>query len=271
MRHNFPTHYGHPTAPTARLLKWFGILAAALAGLLAVNGAAAFEAYSAGKNYCGPKLEARGQPVPNPIPNQPIPGVNFNRACYEHDKCYAQCSSNCMTQHMCDGDFRARMLTHCKSRNILVRPQCNQLAEVYYQAVYNAGPISYNCGSPPCAGSTAVLPMGTPGPNTAFFFEHANYAGSSVEWSLGQNIPDLTRWNTPTGQSWNDRMSSMKVGSAVRVLAYEDKDFGGRCMTFSSSRSYPELAAHNAQLSGTENWGDRISSLKVTPPTAVCP
>jgi len=265
------TNRSPPISHLATLIKWLAIFAAAFAGLLVLNEAAAFDSYHAATNYCGPKLEAYGRTLPNPIPNQVIPGVNFNRPCYEHDKCYGMCSSNCSTKPMCDKDFKNRMENICKTKGIAVRQSCMELAQTYYQAVDKAGAVSYHCGSPPCADTTAVMPMGTPGANQAFFFEHANYAGTSVEWSVGESVADLTKWNTPTGQSWNDRISSMKVGSGVRVLAYEHKDFGGRCMTFSSSRNYPDLAAHNANLSGAENWGDRITSLKVTPPTAVCP
>jgi hypothetical protein len=246
------------------ILKWLTVMLAAGVAMFGALGASGFESYKSSKNYCGPKVQS--------VPNQPIPGVNFNQACYEHDKCYGMCASNCMTQAMCDNDFRNRMLNHCKSRALVIRPACNNLAEVYYQAVHTAGgPISYNCGSPPCADSTQTLPMGTPGVDTAYVFEHANYAGASAEWSKGTSISDLTKWNTPTGAKWNDRISSLKVGSGVRVLAYENINFGGRCITFSSARDYDRLDSQNANLSGRENWNDRISSLKVTPPNVSCP
>jgi hypothetical protein len=255
----------------AKALKW---LAVALATGIAVFGAlsaAGFESYKSSTNYCGPKIEAYNRTLPNPVPNQPLPGVNFNRPCYEHDKCYGMCASNCMTQAMCDNDFLNRMNIHCKSRNILVRQKCFELAQVYYQAVHTAGgPISYNCGNPPCS-SNYTNPMGNPNADKAFFFENTNYGGASVEWTKGTDVPDLTKWNTTSGQKWNDRISSIKVGSDVRVLIYEHINYGGRCMTLSSSRDYPDLRNQNAQLSGSETWNDRISSLKVTPPTAVCP
>jgi hypothetical protein len=263
--------HGKPSGATRSLRKWLTILLAGSMALVGSMTAAAYESYHASTNYCGPKIEAYNRTLPNPIPNQPIPGVNFNRPCYEHDKCYGMCSSNCMTQAMCDNDFRARLHNHCASRNILVRPACNDLAEVYYRAVQGAGgPISYNCGNPPC-NTNYTNPMGNPNAEKAFFFEHANYGGGSVEWSKNTSVADLTKWNTTAGQKWNDRISSIKVGSGVRVLIYEHTNFGGRCMTLSSGRDYPYMDAQNANLSGSENWNDRISSLKVTNTSQTCP
>ena len=144
------------------------------------------------------------------------------------------------------------------------------LAQTYYQAVDKAGSISYHCGNPPCS-SNYTNPMGSPNANKAFFFENSNYGGASAEFGKGANIPDLTRYNTTSGAKWNDRISSVKEGSGVRVLIYEHINYGGRCMTLSSGRDYPSQGSQNANLSGSENWNDRISSFKVTGPDQSCP
>lgn len=144
------------------------------------------------------------------------------------------------------------------------------LAQTYYKAVDKAGSISYHCGNPPCS-SNYTNPMGNPNANKAFFFENSNYGGASAEFGKGANIPDLTRYNTTSGAKWNDRISSVKVGSGVRVLIYEHINYGGRCMTLSSGRDYPSQGSQNANLSGSENWNDRISSFKVTGPDQSCP
>ncbi|MFA5081268.1 MAG: phospholipase A2, partial [Hydrogenophilaceae bacterium] len=167
----------------SRMGKWLAILAAAGLALLGATAASGFDSYHSSTNYCGPKLEAYQHTLPNPVPSQPVPGVNFNNPCYEHDKCYGMCSSNCASKAMCDKDFKARMENICKSKPIYIRPACMDLAQTYYQAVNVAGGISYHCGTPACPDSTAVLPMGTPNADKAFFFEHASYAGASVEWS----------------------------------------------------------------------------------------
>jgi len=265
--------FGHVPAMSnlAKLGKLLTVLAAVGMVLLGATTATGFDPYKSSTNYCGPKLEAYKRTLPNPIPNRPIPGVNFNTACYEHDKCYGMCSSNCSSKAMCDKDFKARMENICKAKSIVIRSACMTMAQTYYQAVDKAGAISYHCGTPACPGSTAVLPMGTPNADKAFFFENSNYGGASTEWSKGTNVSDLTKWNTPTGAKWNDRISSIKVGSGVRVLIYEHINFGGRCMTLSSGRDYPYMDSQNANLSGRENWNDRISSLKVTAPNQVCP
>jgi hypothetical protein len=261
--------HSHAAEHRRALAKWLSFIVGGLA-LFGAMSAAGFESYKSRTNYCGPKIDAYNHTLPNPIPNQPVPGINFNRACYEHDKCYSMCSTNCSTQSMCDRDFLHRMENICKQKNIVIRPTCMDLARTYYKAVDKAGAISYHCGSPPCS-SNYTNPMGDPNTEKAFFFEHSDYAGGSVEWSKGTDVADLTKWNTTSGEKWNDRISSIKVGSGVRVLIYEHINFTGRCMTLSSGRNYPYMDSQNANLSGTENWNDRISSLKVTDTSKTCP
>ncbi len=251
--------------------KWLAVVMAACLTVLAASVAGAFESYNSRTNYCGPKIEAYNRTLPNPIPNKPVPGVNFNNPCYNHDKCYATCSSTCSSKSMCDKDFKNRMENICKPKKEPAKTACMELAQTYYQAVDKAGSISYHCGSPACPDSTKVQPMGTPNADKAFFFEHESFAGASVEWSKGTDVPDLTKWNTPTGAKWNDRISSIKVGSGVRVLIYEHTNFKGRCMTLSSGREYPYMTSQNANLKGKESWNDRISSLKVTDTSQSCP
>jgi hypothetical protein len=251
--------------------KWIWMIFSILLVLQVAWSAWAFERYNPSTNYCGPKLEAYHKTLPNPVPNKPIPGVNFNTACYEHDKCYGMCSSNCASKSMCDKDFKNRMEQICKPKSTALRKACMELAQTYYTAVDQAGAISYKCGVPACPDSTKTQPMGTPDAEKAFFFEHENFAGASVEWSKGSEISDLTKWNTPTGAKWNDRISSVKVGSGVRVLIYEHTNFKGRCMTLSNGRDYPYMTSLNANLSGKETWIARISSLKVVDPPQKCP
>ena len=92
--------FGHVPAMSnlAKLGKLLTVLAAVGMVLLGATTATGFDPYKCSTNYCGPKLEAYKRTLPNPIPNRPIPGVNFNTACYEHDKCYGMCSSNCSSK-----------------------------------------------------------------------------------------------------------------------------------------------------------------------------
>ncbi len=165
--------------------KWIWMIFSILLVLQVAWSAWAFERYNPSTNYCGPKLEAYHKTLPNPVPNKPIPGVNFNTACYEHDKCYGMCSSNCASKSMCDKDFKNRMEQICKPKSTALRKACMELAQTYYTAVDQAGAISYKCGVPACPDSTKTQPMGTPDAEKAFFFEHENFAGASVEWSKG--------------------------------------------------------------------------------------
>lgn len=242
------------------------VIMAVCLSVFAITGAGAYEDYNSKKDYCGPKIEG----VPDPIPSN-FGVFNFNHACYEHDKCYATCATTCSSKSMCDKAWLAEMDRVCKGANRAVRSNCMKTKNTYYSAVLALGDRAYHCGTPACPDSTATMPMGAPNADKAFFFEHENFAGASVEWSKGADVSDLTKWNTPTGAKWNDRISSIKVGSGVRVLIYEHTNFKGRCMTLSSGREYPYLTGQNANLSGKEHWSDRISSLKVTDTSQRCP
>ena len=120
--------------------------------------------------------------------------------------------------------------------------------------------------------TVGVAPADNPGPNEVILYEHVNYDanGKSIRFSVGTNVPNLTnnklgRWN------WNDKVSSIRVGLNVRLLAWEHKDYRGKCMTFSGLN-----AGGQGNYNDLRRWryNDIITSLKVRhpeDPDSVCP
>jgi hypothetical protein len=112
--------------------------------------------------------------------------------------------------------------------------------------------------------------------NEATFCSNANYGGSCFTVKRGGGNTDLTKKGFPGGGNWNDKISSVKVGSDVRVLAYENTNWTGECVVFSGSAAggtsggkYPNLTSYDKANGG--NWNDQISSFQVGPASYVCP
>ncbi|MFH7321103.1 RHS repeat-associated core domain-containing protein [Desulfurivibrio sp. D14AmB] len=65
----------------------------------------------------------------------------FERACGEHDDCYARCGS---TKSQCDEEFRKNMLAACEGLNGTMKIHCKSIAGSYYSAVRTLGQSAYN-------------------------------------------------------------------------------------------------------------------------------
>ncbi|MFP3984111.1 MAG: phospholipase A2 [Desulfurivibrionaceae bacterium] len=65
----------------------------------------------------------------------------FERACEEHDDCYARCSSD---KNQCDEEFRKNMLASCEGLTGTMKTHCKSMATSYYNAVKNLGQSAYN-------------------------------------------------------------------------------------------------------------------------------
>ncbi|MGI9243093.1 MAG: hypothetical protein ACR2RV_20010, partial [Verrucomicrobiales bacterium] len=62
---------------------------------------------------------------------------------------------------------------------------------------------------------------------------------------------------------WNDRISSVRVGGNVILVAYEDANFSGASITFGAGSSHSNLSRASDGLVAPANWNDRISSVRV--------
>ena len=114
--------------------------------------------------------------------------------------------------------------------------------------------------------------------NEAKFCQHINYGGKCFTIRKGGGSVNLTEKPFPGGGNWNDSISSIRVGANVRVLAWEHTNWTGRCITFSGGNTgsavngnYSDLTKQNANLSGRENWNDRITSYSVEGGDRHCP
>jgi hypothetical protein len=103
------------------------------------------------------------------------------------------------------------------------------------------------------------LPAHTPTATQLYVYEHINYGGAYIRWDGIQDIPDLRVYNTgPVGSpNWNDRISSLKVGSQLKVILYEHINYQGKSITFPGQANISSLVA--------AGWNDRASSLRTVP------
>lgn len=90
-----------------------------------------FPKYNDSKNYCGPEGVFS---VPR---TNPLTGADFNTACYNHDKCYADCKTNGKTQGDCDLAYRQTMDDACDTEFDRMMSECDK------KAGYN--PLKYSC------------------------------------------------------------------------------------------------------------------------------
>ena len=108
----------------------------------------------------------------------------------------------------------------------------------------------------------AQLPV-NPSSDNVYLYEHTNYEGARLVLNTSNysEVSDLRKWSPYSGKTWNDMISSLKVGSNARVFLYKDINFKGYMGNFEGTNS-----TANLHQSGK---GDVISSIKiVTKPSA---
>ncbi|MFH1404055.1 MAG: hypothetical protein ABIH11_07295 [Candidatus Altiarchaeota archaeon] len=94
-----------------------------------------FPQYDKDKEYCGPE---KNDIIMKIIPRGHLfSGVDFNRGCYEHDRCYAECGQTGKSKESCDSEFRERLHGVCESVFDIYRSMCLQ------RGWYN--PFRYSC------------------------------------------------------------------------------------------------------------------------------
>jgi len=104
-----------------------------------------------------------------------------------------------------------------------------------------------------------------PAPSQVILYEHSNYGGSYIILSYDRDVNNISYWNTDSGKSWNDKVSSLKVGKDAKVTLWEHKDYGGKWITFqgdcSKNKNIPKLSKINMKKG--KSWNDQVTSLKV--------
>jgi hypothetical protein len=95
-----------------------------------------------------------------------------------------------------------------------------------------------------------------PESNQVIFYEHKNFQGSYQVATVDGDVKDMRSWNS---QNWNDRVSSMKIGSDVCVTIWENINYGGAKSSMTGNQGcvmdYMNLV--------NNGWNDKMSSFKI--------
>ena len=110
------------------------------------------------------------------------------------------------------------------------------------------------------AGSALAVDIGNPSYSQVFLYEHTNYGGANMSFQYDYQVADLTKWRLPNSKnSWNDRLSSVKLGRNVKIVLYEHINFKGKSITLQANGSQQK----NYSSLHSFGWGDKASSFKV--------
>jgi len=85
-------------------------------------------------------------------------------------------------------------------------------------------------------------------------YKHDNFQGHEQCYRPGEEVSDLKHID----------INSVRVFGHARVMLFEDRDFHGRMMEFSSDM--PDLS--RVAVSGSKSWHDHVGSLRVVPEVA---
>ncbi len=97
--------------------------------------------------------------------------------------------------------------------------------------------------------------------NNVVFYQDGDYNGNQIQLRKG-GYSDLRSYDTgaPGTPSWNDQISSMKIGTGIaQVTVYWDINSGGKSRVFKRQSDNPDGCW---SLTG-DGWNDKISSIKV--------
>jgi hypothetical protein len=99
-----------------------------------------------------------------------------------------------------------------------------------------------------------------PADNQVFFYEDTNYGGNTMSFEYDTLVPDLTKWKVLNSKNtWNDRISSVKVGKNAKLILFADINYKGATITLLGTGSHG-VGNFSTMPSG---WNDKVSSMKI--------
>jgi hypothetical protein len=98
-----------------------------------------------------------------------------------------------------------------------------------------------------------------PTSNQVYVYEHINYEGAYMRFDGLREVADLRSYNTGAlgTPNWNDRISSLKVGSEVKLVVFADINYKGASWSVTGPASIKTLVSNG--------WNDRVSSFRIVP------
>lgn len=111
---------------------------------------------------------------------------------------------------------------------------------------------------------TVVLVQPAPPPppvGRVLCYSEPGFRGECLVVEAGSEIPDLAKVRGPGGKKWDDRIASVLVEGPVVATLYADPRFRGE--RIETRREIRDLALRPHGETGLENWGRRVSSLKI--------
>jgi hypothetical protein len=93
--------------------------------------------------------------------------------------------------------------------------------------------------------------------NHVYFYQDINYKGAVISFNGIRDVPDLRAYPMNGSQNWNDRISSIKVGTGVKLIVYKDINYKGGSYELTGPAWISTLVSNG--------WNDKISSFRVVP------
>ena len=98
-----------------------------------------------------------------------------------------------------------------------------------------------------------------PASNEVIFYQHSNYGGYYFKWFYDRDAAYLTSYNMGSSQtSWNDQISSVKIGKDVCVTFWEHVKYAGAKIQMKADGI--NIKKYASMPSG---WNDKASSVKI--------
>ncbi|SDT32836.1 Beta/Gamma crystallin [Paenibacillaceae bacterium GAS479] len=127
----------------------------------------------------------------------------------------------------------------------------NYTVQVFEHPNFQGNSYQYNVNGSASLGGwgdtiSSIKVTSTTNANGVFLYQHSNYEGSFVQ--LTSDVPDMG--TTILG---HDQVSSIRIAGPYKAVVYENGNYQGNSITYTSS---------NSSLGG---WNDKASSIKVLP------